>query len=411
MFNSNRRINMKFNPIMVHIATEEQAKHEMRYVGCDDMGINIMSPKAIFKTIKLENVPAKAANLLKQTFLAKGGEVAVARGCADLSIDSTDVLLCATLKQYRLALAQLKLQPWGLPQIAGSIENILETSWKFPERKYVWPHHELSIRPGHTVVMGILNITPDSFSDGGKFNTLDSALRQAEKLIAEGAEIIDIGAESTRPYGGAEFVSAEEEMERLLPVLEKILALSSVPISIDTYKAKVAEQALKLGAHMINDVWGLQHDENMAAVIAKYQVPVIIMHNQQQAIYERNIMSHITEFLRNSIVIGTAAGICPDKFIIDPGIGFAKTSEQNLQIMQQLQQLKSLDCPILLGTSRKRFIGEVLGLEVDERAEGTGATISLGITKGVNIVRVHDVKQMVRYARMTDAMMRGTVHG
>jgi dihydropteroate synthase len=365
-----------------------------------------MSPKAIFRTIKLEQVPAKEANLLKQTFLAKGGEVAVARGTANLSIDYTDVLICATLKQYRIAISQLKIQPWGLPQLAYSIEKLINSCEVFQERHYSWTNHELSISNGKTLIMGILNVTPDSFSDGGKFSNLDLALQHAEEMVANGADIIDIGAESTRPYAGAEAITAEQEMERLLPVLEKLVTSCKVPVSVDTYKASVAHEALKIGAHMINDVWGLQKDPEMATVVAKFNVPVIIMHNQVNTYYKRDILSHICEYLQHSIDLGLNAGIEANNIIIDPGIGFGKTPSQNLYVMSKLEQLKSLGCPILLGTSRKRFIGEVLNLAVDDRMEGTGATVALGITKGVNIVRVHDVKSIARIAKMTDAMLR-----
>lgn len=397
---------MNYNPRVINIVTDKQAYLELQKIDCDTTGITIMSPKAVFKTIKLEQVPAKEANLLKQTFLAKGGEVAVARGTANLSVDYTDVLICATLKQYRLALSQLKIQPWGLPKLAYSVEKLLNNQELFPIRDFSWPNKKLSIRSNRTIVMGILNVTPDSFSDGGKYSKIELALKHAQEMINNGADIIDIGAESTRPYAGAEKITAEQEMERLLPVLEHLVAFSSVPISVDTYKASVAHEALKLGAHMINDVWGLQKDQEMAAVIARFNAPVVIMHNQTDTHYSRNIMSHICEFLQQSIEIGIAAGIESDRFIVDPGIGFGKTSEQNLYVMSKLEQLKSLGCPILLGTSRKRFIGEVLDLPTDERVEGTGATVVLGITKGVNIVRVHDVKAIARIAKMTDAMMR-----
>jgi dihydropteroate synthase len=255
--------------------------------------------------------------------------------------------------------------------------------------------------------MGILNVTPDSFSDGGKYNNIDVALRHVEEMIRDGADIIDVGAESTRPYNGANIVSAEEEMNRLLPLLEKVLAISSVPVSVDTYKASVAEEALKMGAHMINDVWGLQQDPAMAAIVAKYGVPVFVMHNQEGTHYDRDIMAHICSFLRDSIAIGVKAGIHPDNIIIDPGIGFGKTPTQNIAVMARLEELKSLGCPILLATSRKRFIGEVLNLPVEDRVEGTGATIALGIMKGSHIIRVHDVKPLARIAKMTDAMIRG----
>lgn len=396
------------NPRILLIENLEQARQELSLLNCDEMGTAIMAPKAVFKTIKIEDISTKSANLLKQTFLAKGGEVAIARGAADLSISHTDVLICATVKQYRLALAQLKLQPWGLPQVAAEIESALYAAQTFPRRCYAWPGKQLSILPHQTLVMGILNLTPDSFSDGGKFNTADAALQHVQAMIDDGADIIDVGAESTRPYHGAESVSEEEEKERLLPLLEKVLSVSSVPVSVDTYKAGVAEASLQLGAHIINDIWGLQGDPRMAEVVAKYQVPVIIMHNQEGTTYKKNVLSHISSFLYRSIEIGQAAGIPFENFIIDPGIGFGKTPKQNLQVMSRLEELKAMGCPVLLGTSRKRFIGEVLHLPVGDRVEGTGATVALGITKGVNIVRVHDVREMARIAKMTDNMLRGS---
>lgn len=397
---------MAFNAHIIEIHNLEQAKKELSNIQCDKTGIHIMSDKALFKIIKMENILSKNANLLKQTFLAKGGEVAVARGTADLSIEYTDVLICATLKQYKLALAQLKVQPWGLPKVAEEIERVLYTSQQFPTREYSWKNHKMLIKPKRTLVMGILNVTPDSFSDGGRYNTMDNALRHVEQMIEHGADIIDIGAESTRPYGGSEKVSAQEELERLAPLLEKVLDISTVPVSIDTYKSSVAREALKLGAHMINDIWGFQGDAEMAKIVAEYDVPVILMHNQEGTSYQRDIMSHICDFLQKSIQIGLEAGIDFERFIVDPGIGFGKTGEQNLMVMSRLEELKSLGCPILLGTSRKRFIGDVLNVPANDRIEGTGATVSVGITKGSNIIRVHDVKEMARIAKMTDMMMR-----
>lgn len=397
---------MAFNAQIIEINNLKQADGELSKIKCDKAGTSIMSNKAVFKIIKLQKVASKDANLLKQTFLAKGGEVAVARGTADLSVPTTDVLICATLKQYRLALAQLKIQPWGLPKIAQAIEHVLYTSEYFPKREYSWDKHTLCIIPRRTLIMGILNITPDSFSDGGQYNTIDAALYHVEEMIKSGADIIDIGAESTRPYGSSKKISAEEELNRLSPLLEKVISMSTVPISVDTYKADVAAEALKLGAHMINDVWGLQRDAEMAKVLGQYDVPVIMMHNQEGTSYEHDIMSHICESLQESIRIGLDAGIDFKKMIVDPGIGFGKTQEQNLIVMSRLEELKSLGCPILLGTSRKRFIGEILNLPVEDRVEGTGATVAVGITKGANIVRVHDVKAMARIAKMTDMMMR-----
>lgn len=393
------------NARVIEISTQSQARQELEKINCDAFGINIMAPKAIFKTLKIEKVSSKAANLLKQTFLAKGGEVAVARGTADLSVEYTDVVICATMKQYNMALAQLKMQPWGLPKIAEAINNALTATDKFPFREFRWPGKKLLIQARRTLVMGILNLTPDSFSDGGKYNSVDNALKKAEELVKAGADIIDIGAESTRP-GFAE-ISENEELERLLPVLEKLAKTCEAPISIDTYKASVAKAALDNGANMINDIWGLQKDPSMAKVIAAYNVPIIIMHNSLNNEYQNDIMADICEFLKQSINIGISAGISFENFIIDPGIGFAKNGKQNIVVMSRLEELRSLGCPILLGTSRKRFIGEVLDLPVEDRVEGTAATVAIGITKGVSIVRVHDVEQIARIAKMTDVLIRG----
>ena len=355
------------------------------------------------KTIKLENVESEKANILQETLKSAGGEASVAGETSDLSVKSIDVMLHGTIVQFRQAISMLKLQH-DLAAVIREIEAVLNSSEQFPYREYELGRYRLTIKPSRTLIMGILNITPDSFSDGGKHNTMDEALRHVDQIIRDGADIIDIGAESTRPYGASK-ITAQDEIDRLLPVLDKVLKISSVPVSVDTYKASVAREALKLGAHIVNDIWGLQNDPDMAAVVAEYGAPVIIMHNQNGTDYQRDVMSHICKFLRNSIEIGTAAGIQPDKFIVDPGPGFGKVQADNLMVMARLEELKSLGCPILLATSRKKFIGETLGLMVDERVEGTGATVALGISKGANIIRVHDVKPMARIAKMTDAML------
>ena len=382
---------------------ESDIKQLLSEMGCDPIGISIMTPKACFKTVYIESVSTKAANLLKQTFLAKGAEVAVTRGTADLSAAATPVLICGTMKQYRQALAQLRQQPWGLPHIAAKVEQALSHAATPPLRRYLFGDRKLEIGPGKTVVMGILNLTPDSFSDGGKHNECDAAVRQALAMIEDGADIIDVGAESTRPYGAVK-ISAIEEQARLLPVLEKILAVTNVPVSVDTYKGEVAEKALAMGAHILNDIWGLQQDKAMAEIAARYKAPVIIMHNRTSNESKRDIMSEMNEFFCRSIEIGLQAGIDQAQFILDPGIGFGKNTPQNLEVLARLSELKALGCPILVGASRKRFIGEVLNLPVEERAEGTGATVVHSIINGASIVRVHDVKLAKRMAMMADAL-------
>lgn len=258
-----------------------------------------------------------------------------------------------------------------------------------------------------TYIMGILNVTPDSFSDGGKFDKLDPAVEHAKEMLEQGADIIDIGAESTRP--GSKEVTAEEELERLLPIIGRLVDEVKAPISVDTYKAVVADQCLKSGAHMINDVWGLQRDREMAGVIAKYGVPVTIMHNQIGTEYKTDIMEEICRFLRDSISIAIEAGIKPENIILDPGIGFGKTPSQNMEVMDRLDELNYLGYPVLLGTSRKSMIGKILDLPPEQRVEGTVATSVMGAIKGVDIVRVHDVVENYRALKVTDAIVRGNM--
>ncbi|KZZ86551.1 dihydropteroate synthase [Bacillus sp. SJS] len=258
-----------------------------------------------------------------------------------------------------------------------------------------------------TLIMGILNITPDSFSDGGKYNSLDQAIVRARALVEDGADIIDIGGESTRP--GAEFVPEEVEMERVIPVIERLAKEVDAPISVDTYKAAVAREALKAGAHIVNDIWGAKAEPAIAAAAAEFDAPIILMHNRKERNYEKLIPDMITD-LMESVAIAELAGVENNKIILDPGIGFAKTFGDNMEVMGSLEAFTSLGYPVLLGTSRKTFIGKILDLPPEERMEGTGATVCLGIQKGCGIVRVHDVKEIARMAKMMDAMMGKGCH-
>ncbi|MEC2310764.1 dihydropteroate synthase [Bacillus atrophaeus] len=268
-------------------------------------------------------------------------------------------------------------------------------------------HHKLSWKE-KTLVMGILNVTPDSFSDGGKYDNTDMALRHAIQMIDDGAHIIDIGGESTRP--GAEYVSEDEELSRVIPAIERITSELDVPISIDTYKAAVADEAVKAGASIINDIWGAKAEPEMAAVAAAHKVPIVLMHNRSERNYDDLIPDMLAD-LMESVKIAKEAGVEDKHIILDPGIGFAKTYHDNLAVMNKLEIFSGLGYPVLLGTSRKKFIGRVLDLPPEERAEGTGATVCLGIQKGCDIVRVHDVKQIARMAKMMDAMLnKGGVH-
>lgn len=397
---------MSHNLRVLRIDNIVDIKREMKAIGSDAAGIEIMAPKAIQRVIKVEKVNLKAAIILKQTMLSTGGEAAVARGVADLSAEYSDVLLIGTLRQFRQALERLFRQPWGLAAISRELSAVLEANHG-QTRNFEWGSRRLEIGK-KTLIMGVLNITPDSFSDGGRYNNLDLAIRQAHRMVAEGVDIIDIGGESTRPYGDNQPISAEQEMDRVLPVIEKLLQEVSVPISLDTYKAATAKSALELGVHMINDVWGLQQDPAMAEVLAQYEVPVVVMHNKLEPGYQ-DLMGEINHFLRNSIQIATDAGISHDRVIVDPGVGFGKTRADNLHVIRNLRELEVLSCPILLGTSRKAFIGTTLDLPPTDRVEGTAATVAIGIYNGADIVRVHDIKEMARVAKMADAVMREEV--
>lgn len=252
--------------------------------------------------------------------------------------------------------------------------------------------------------MGILNVTPDSFSDGGSYTTVEHAVQHALSMVEEGADMIDIGGESTRP--GHAPVSLREELERVVPVIRELVRHVQVPISVDTYKAEVARQAIEAGAHIINDVWGFKADPDMAGVAAQAGCPVILMHNRPEAVYT-DFLPEVLEDLQESIDLALGGGVKKTNIILDPGIGFAKSYEQNLWLMNRLEAIVELGYPVLLGTSRKSMIRTTLGLPPDDVIEGTAATTALGIAHGCDIIRVHDVQAMKRVAVMTDAIVRG----
>ncbi|MFD2870119.1 dihydropteroate synthase [Kurthia sp. 3B1D] len=253
-----------------------------------------------------------------------------------------------------------------------------------------------------TFVMGILNVTPDSFSDGGQFNTVETAVAHAKQMVADGAKIIDIGGESTRP--GHTPISAEEEMARILPVIRAIRSEVDVLLSVDTFKSEVARAAVEAGVHIINDIWGAQHDPKIADVAAELHVPIILMHNRVNTDYGDNFWASAKADIERSITIAKNAGVPDEHIWLDPGVGFAKTRAQDLEIMRCLPELSDMGYPVLLATSRKRVIGDVLDLPKDERMEGTAATCCYGVDKGCHMVRVHDVKPIARMMKMMDAL-------
>jgi dihydropteroate synthase len=273
--------------------------------------------------------------------------------------------------------------------------KIIHRTMKYRDMELQWSRD--------TLIMGILNVTPDSFSDGGKFNDLARSLEHAKQLVNDGADIIDVGGESTRP--GATPVSLEEELNRVIPIIKNLREHLDIPISVDTYKSEVARLALEAGAHIINDVWGLKKDPNMAKVIAEYGCPIVIMHNRLEPNYS-NLIDDVIADLEESIQIAHQAGVKDEQIILDPGIGFAKTLEHNLILMNHLYRVVQMGYPVLLGTSRKSMIKKTLNLPATDVIEGTAATVTFGINQGCQMIRVHDVLEMKKVVLMTDAMLQ-----
>src|SRR3990172_845537 len=295
-------------------------------------------------------------------------------------------------------------------QLGGFIEHVIENpigNFKRELFDVAYPHGKLHLGR-RTHVMGILNVTPDSFYDGKRYDTVEIAVNHALKMVEEGADIIDVGGESTRP--GAYPVSEAEELKRIIPLIKMLSKQTRKPISVDTYKAKVAEKAIDAGASIINDIGGLLMDKHMAKVAAEAKVPVIIMHKKgkprtmQKYLIRKNVMSEIISYLQKSVSRAINAGIDEDKIILDPGIGFGKSLHQNLEILKRLKEFKSMGFPILIGTSRKKFIGTILKLSVQERLYGTLATLAIAVMNGAHIVRVHDVREAVQVVRICDAI-------
>lgn len=394
----------QFSVRLVGIKNLREARELISRTGANPQGVEIMAPKGVFRVLHVRGLNAQAALILKQEMLSRGAEAAIERWAIMGETSTGEVVLMGTLRQYRDLIAKLYQQPFGLKQLAEEIKRLVEMDNGDGEEEKDKPDF-LGLPLGRrTLIMGILNVTPDSFSDGGEYNRLDKALSRAREMEAEGADVLDLGGESTRP--GAVPVSEAEEAERVFPVLERLVREVRVPVSVDTYKSSIANRALEMGAKIINDVWGLRADPDMARVVADHDAFVVIMHNRLEARYE-DLMAEVYRDLGESLEIAEQAGINPRRIFIDPGIGFGKTAEHNLEVLRRLGELRSLGRPILLGTSRKRFIGGVLGKPPGERLEGTAATVALGIAAGADMVRVHDVREMAAVARMTDAVLRG----
>lgn len=392
---------------LLRFEEEQDFLSRMHSLGVDKTGQKIMSGKGIFYTLEIKQLDSILCNVLKQEMLSLGGEVALPRNVITGKLRRSDCIVSGTLLQYRKLINKLKIQPWGLQNLGERIEEILNNiqrkNWHIKAGRF-------SLNIGkRTLLMGILNITPDSFSDGGMFyKKPQQAIEFALKMEENGADIIDIGGESTRP--SAKVIPLEEELRRVIPVIKILNRRLKIPISIDTRKAKVAKEAIEAGASIVNDVSGLRGDVGMKKVIARYGVPVIIMHMkgtprtmQKRPVY-KDLISEIIDYLEESIRLAQKSGVSLENIIIDPGIGFGKTVEHNLIILKNLYQFKILGRPIMVGTSRKSFIGKILNLEVGERIFGTIASCVLAVINGANILRVHDVKEVKQAIKLIDAI-------
>mgnify|MGYP000846013598 CR=1 FL=1 len=389
---------------VVIIEDQAEARMFLDQIGVDPGAYPYMQPKALYRCIKLKNISCRAANIIKQEMLSKGGEAAIKRDALKFE-GFTDVLLMGHLKHYRLLTRKLRVQPFGLKDLAGEIEAILENwsreSWTIP-----LPGGRVLELGGRPYIMGILNVTPDSFSDGGRFYDYAPAIERARMMREEGADIIDVGGASTRP--DARIVDEEEELRRILPVVEKIVSEGAM-VSVDTFRGRVARECLEAGAHMINDIGALRLDPELLPVLAEYQAPSIFMHNRLQIDHGKpyqDLVADIVEELEQAVQKAEAAGLKREKIMLDPGLGFGKDPAQNRLLLKRLKEFKGLGLPLVVGASRKRFIGATLNLEVAERLEGSLAVVAVAVMNGAQIIRVHDVKESVRVAAMTDAVVR-----
>ncbi len=389
----------------LHITTPHEAVHQMKKVGVDASGVRLMEGKALHFNLKVEGINPRTANLLKQEMLSLGGDAAVDNRGLDCSIKLTDAILMGTQKQFEKLILKLDryptLQPLGR-LLSETHQNICKTAYPLRFRKHTFTLGK------KTLLMGILNVTPDSFSDGGLYLEKDKAIAHGLRMVEEGADILDIGGESSRP--GSKPVGVDEELQRVIPVIEGLATQVDIPISIDTTKSIVAEEAVKAGAQMINDISGLHFDPSLAEVAAKEDVPLILMHirgtpeTMQKDVHYRSLFSEMLQYLKESIQTAESLGVDPGQIIIDPGIGFGKTAEDNLLIIKNLSELRILGKPILLGTSRKSFLGKILNADATERLEGTLSSIAIGIMNGAHIIRCHDVLQATKAIAVADAI-------
>ncbi len=382
---------------ILYIKNLNDARNELKKINVSSQGVEVMATKALGSVIKLTDVKIGAANILKQEMLSLGGDAAVARGVVNGAIEKTDVILLGNASKIKKLIKKLDYQTiFGLPAIKKDLKNLLKELYKIDTKQINCNGKVLTFDT--TKIMGILNVTPDSFSDGNLYFNIDDAIARAKQLINEGADFIDIGGESSRP--GSKRVGFEEEYKRVIPVIKAIREFSGIPISVDTYKSEIAKEAISAGADIINDISALRFDGKMIEILKDNpNVPIILMHmkgtpeNMQKNPHYEDTIEEILEFFRERIDFCLSNGIEKERIIIDPGIGFGKRQEDNLIILKKLEEFHSFGVPLLLGASRKSFIGKIYPSDATERLEGTLATTAKAFYSDVEIVRVHDVLQ------------------
>ncbi|MBD3366723.1 MAG: dihydropteroate synthase [Candidatus Eisenbacteria bacterium] len=396
------------SPRIILIETLEDAAREMRAIDVSEGGIDAMTPKGRYLAVKVAGACVPAAHIIKQQMLSIGGEAAVARDVLTHGVDSTDIIIFGTFAQLRLLSEKLSWQPFDLPRLGERIAALLDAVAGGGGCTVRAGRFELDLGD-HVHVMGILNVTPDSFSDGGSYPTPTAAVDRALEMVDEGADIIDIGGLSTRP--GSSPCTEPEELDRIVPVVERLADRWQGPISVDTFRAPVAKACLDEGAVIINDVTALRGDDAMADTVASAGAACVLMHMrgdpetmQHDPSYD-DLVGEVTGVLDGAVRRACDAGVGPGQIIVDPGLGFGKTTEDNLELLRRLPELASLGRPVLVGPSRKGFIGRVLDLPVEDRIEGTLATCAYAVAQGARIVRVHDVRPAVRTVSMVDACL------
>ncbi|MFZ3386379.1 MAG: dihydropteroate synthase [Candidatus Hydromicrobium sp.] len=402
---------MKFKIRALNIKTRQEGLKEFEKIGATAGGSRIMVDKIFPISLKIRGINPLAANILKQEMLARGGDVVTSRDSLMETGGKADVIIQGTVKSVRSLIGKIKQQPFGLKALYKDLECFIDKLDKNRKRKELIIGKKEFNLDEDVLVMGILNVTPDSFYDGGHYFEKDKACRRAETILKEGAHIIDVGGMSTRP--GSLPVSLEEEVKRIIPVIEYISKNYDILVSADTYRSEVARRAIDAGAHIINDISGFSMDSNMVRVIAEGDVSVVIMHikgtpeNMQKNPEYEDVVDEIYDYLEDKTSMAINSGIKPEKIIIDPGIGFGKTLEHNLEILNKVYEFRMLGYPVMVGASRKSFIGGILDLPVEQRLEGSLAAAICSVINGINILRVHDVAETIRAVKIAKRIING----